>query len=173
MGGVTLLTAKGFSAKRQLNTNVLLKSNQEVVAIPYFTWANRGANEMIVWIPYEESASKPKPAPTVAATSRVVSSANNKRSYIGLNDQIYPMNSADQNNTYLHWWPKNNSIEFVQYNFEKEMTVSKSEIYWYDDGPFGGCRVPLSYTLYYKKGDEWIKVKKQLRISLLKINSTW
>lgn len=168
MGGVTVLTVNGSSTKRQLNTDVLLKTNQQVMAIPYYTWANRGPNEMMVWIPYDESAAKPKPAPTIAATSKVVSSAKNARSYMALNDQIEPMNSADQNNTYLHWWPKNNSIEFVQYNFEKETTVTQSEVYWYDDGPFGGCRVPVAYKILYKKGNEWLPVKNSTEYSIAK-----
>jgi hypothetical protein len=168
MDGVTILTTNGSSAKRQLNSDVLLKSEQEVVAIPYYTWANRGPNEMMVWIPYEESAARPKPAPTIAATSKVVSSSKNTRSYMALNDQIEPMNSVDQNNTYLHWWPKNNSREFVQYNFEKEATVSESEVYWYDDGPFGGCRIPASYKIYYKKGEEWVPVNNTTQYELAK-----
>lgn len=158
MNGVTVLTTNGLSAKRQLNTDALIKSEQQVIAIPYYTWANRGANEMMVWIPYEESAARPKPAPTIAATSKVVSSSRNVRSFMALNDQIDPVNSADQSNTYLHWWPKNNSKEFVQYNFEKEATISESEVYWYDDGPFGGCRIPASYKIYFKKGEEWVPV---------------
>ncbi len=168
LNGVTVLTANGSSAKRQLNSDVLLKSDQEVVAIPYYTWANRGSNEMMVWIPYEESAARPKPAPTIAATSKVVSSSRNTRSFMALNDQIEPMNSADQNNTYLHWWPKNNSTEFVQYNFEKDATVSESEVYWYDDGPFGGCRIPVSWKIYYKKGEEWVPVNNTTQYEIAK-----
>ncbi|MDB5249163.1 MAG: hypBA1 3 [Segetibacter sp.] len=68
--GVTVLTAKGVSAKRQLHTDALLKSEQEVVAVPYYTWANRGTGEIMLWVAYEESASKPKSAPTVASAVR-------------------------------------------------------------------------------------------------------
>jgi uncharacterized protein len=158
LNGITVLSMKGVSTKRQLNTDALLKTDQEVVAIPYYSWANRGPGEMIVWIPYQESAAKPKPAPTIASTSKVSSSLRATRSYMALNDQIDPMNSADQNNTYLHWWPKNNTKEWVQYDFDKEHTVSQSQVYWYDDGPFGGCRIPASWKIFYKKGAEWIPV---------------
>ena len=158
--GVTVLTMNGSSARRQLNSEELVKTEQQITAIPYYAWNNRGPGEMIVWIPYQESAARPKPAPTIAATSKASSSLKgNARSLIALNDQIEPMNSADQANTYLHWWPKNNSIEWVQYNFDKEHAVSESQVYWYDDGPFGGCRIPPSYKVYYKKGEEWIPVE--------------
>ena len=77
---------------------------------------------------------------------------------MALNDQVEPANSADQSNLYLHWWPKNNTKEWVQYDFDKEHTISESQVYWYDDGPFGGCRVPVSWKIYYKKGNDWVPV---------------
>ncbi|MEI6949031.1 beta-L-arabinofuranosidase domain-containing protein [Paraflavisolibacter sp. H34] len=158
MNGVTVLTTRGSSAKRQLHTDALLKTEQEVTAIPYYTWANRGANEMMVWIPYEESAAKPKPAPTIAATSKVTSSSPNARANMGVNDQVEPLNSADQNNTYQHWWPKSNTKEWMQYDFAREQTVSQAQVYWYDDAPFGGCRLPSSWRILYKKDGAWVPV---------------
>lgn len=158
LNGITVLSMKGEGTKRQLNSDALLRTDQDVTAIPYYSWANRGPGQMVVWIPYEESAANPKPAPTIASTSKVSSSLRNSRSYMSLNDQILPMNSADQSNTYLHWWPKNNTKEFVQYDFSKETTVSESQVYWYDDSPFGGCTIPSSWKLFYKKGEEWMPV---------------
>ena len=76
----------------------------------------------------------------------------------GLNDQYDPLDSRDASATYLHWWPKKNSLEYLQYDFDKEYTVSQSSVYWFDDGPFGGCRIPASWKLLYKKGDEWLSV---------------
>jgi hypothetical protein len=32
-------------------------------------------------------------------------------------------------------------------------------VYWFDDGPWGGCRIPASWKLYYKKGEEWVPVQ--------------
>lgn len=56
LNGVNVLSAKGESTKRQLNSEILLTSEQQVKAIPYYTWANRGPSDMMVWIPYEASA---------------------------------------------------------------------------------------------------------------------
>jgi hypothetical protein len=78
---------------------------------------------------------------------------------MALNDQIDPSSSADNENTFMHWWPKNNTLEWVQYDFDKEHTVSESQIYWFDDKPFGGTAIPASYKILYKKGEEWIPVK--------------
>jgi uncharacterized protein len=159
LGGATVLTTNGVSAKRQINSDALLKTDQEVVAIPYYTWANRGTGEMMVWIPYEEKAAKPKPAPTIASTSKVTASTNNRTLLLALNDQVTPASSIDNANLFFHWWPKSNSKEWVQYVFNKEYTVSESQVYWFDDGPYGGTRIPVSWKIYYKKGEEWIPVK--------------
>ena len=30
------------------------------------------------------------------------------------------------------------------------MTVSSSTVYWYDDAPWGDCRLPQSWKIYYR-----------------------
>ena len=159
LNGVEVITAAGKSTRRQLNTDSLLEADQQVTAIPYYAWANRGPSEMTVWIPYKASASRPQPAPTIASKSRVSASIDNKRMLRALNDQYEPQDSKDNSAPFLHWWPKQNSTEFIQYDFDQPYTVSESKVYWFDDGPWGGCRIPLSYKVYYKKDGAWVPVK--------------
>ncbi|SFD77100.1 hypothetical protein SAMN05518672_103153 [Chitinophaga sp. CF118] len=159
LNGVTILQMPGTSASRQLNSDALINSEQTVTAIPYYTWANRGPSEMTVWIPYESSAARPKPAPSIASKSTISASVPNKRMYMALNDQYEPQDSKDNSALYMHWWPKKNTLEWVQYDFDQAYTVSSSQVYWYDDGPFGGCRIPLSWRILYKKDNEWVPVK--------------
>jgi hypothetical protein len=161
LNGVMVLQMKGASTKRQLNSDELIKTEQDVVAIPYYSWANRGPGEMEVWIPFEESAAKPMPAPTIASKSKVSGSISNARMLKGLNDQYDPKDSRDASATYLHWWPEKNTEEYVQYDFDKEYTVTQSSVYWFDDAPFGGCRTPASWKLFYKDGDQWLPVKNK------------
>lgn len=168
LNGVMVLSAPGSSTRRQLNTDALLKSEQEVKAIPYYSWNNRGPGEMIVWIPYLETAARPKPAPTIASKSAVSSSLRNPRMQKGLNDQYEPQNSLDNSAVYLHWWPKKNTLEWIQYDFDQEYTVSESTVYWFDDGPFGGCRIPASWKVLYKDGDNWVPVKNTSDYELAK-----
>lgn len=168
LNGVTILEMKGSSAKRQLNSDELVHTTQTVTAIPYYAWANRGPADMTVWIPYEASAAKPKPAPTIASKAKVSASLHNQRMYKALNDQYEPADAKDNNAPYLHWWPKKNSLEWVQYDFDTPQTISSSSVYWYDDGPWGGCRIPLSWKLYYKKGEEWVEVKHTTPYSITK-----
>jgi len=168
LNGVEIITTEGKSTKRQLNSDKLIETSQPVTAIPYYSWANRGASEMTVWIPYEASASMPKPAPTIASTSKVSGSIKNKRMLKALNDQYDPADSKDASMPYLHWWPKQNTTEFVQYDFDAPHTVSQSKVYWFDDKPFGGCAIPASYKIYYKKGEEWIPVKETIPYTIAK-----
>ena len=168
LNGIEVLTMEGKGTKRQLNTDSLLETNQQVTAIPYYAWANRGPSEMTVWIPYKESASRPQPAPTIASKAKVSASIGNKRMLKALNDQYDPQDSKDASAPYLHWWPKKDTTEFVQYDFDKPYTVSESKVYWFDDGPWGGCRIPASYKVYYQKGGQWLEVKNTVPYEIAK-----
>jgi DUF1680 family protein len=150
----------GSSTRRKLNSDELEYVSQEVTAIPYYTWANRGPSDMTVWIPYEASAARPQPAPTIASQSKVSSSLKNEQLMQSIKDQYEPADSKDTNYPYLHWWPKKNTVEFVSYDFAKEEQVSESSVFWYDDSPWGGCRIPLSYKVLYLKDGKWLPVEK-------------
>ena len=159
LSGVMTLQMPGSSTSRQLNSDALINSHQTVTAIPYYSWANRGPAEMTVWIPFEAAAARPKPAPTIASKSKISASVKNQRMLMALNDQYEPKDSKDNSALYLHWWPAKGSSEWVQYDFDSTHTISRSKVYWYDDGPFGGCRIPTAWKLYYKQGSEWVPVK--------------
>lgn len=141
--------------------NVILIDNQEefLSLTGSNAWANRGPSEMNVWVPYQKSAAKPRPAPTIASTSKVLSSLANARLLETIKDQYDPSDSKDNTYPYLHWWPKKNSLEYVQYDFAREENVSESKVYWFDDGPWGGCRIPLSYKVLYLKDGNWLPVE--------------
>ena len=158
LNGINVITADGEASKRQLNTTDLITSKQKVTAIPYYAWDNRGAGEMEVWIPYTALASRPKPAATIANTSLITASIKSK-SIKAINDQFEPADSKDNTVPYFHWWPKKNTTEWVTYDFDAAHTVSSCKVYWYDDGPWGGCRIPAAWKIYYKKDGEWVPVK--------------
>jgi hypothetical protein len=43
--------------------------------------------------------------------------------------------------------------------FPKPATVSEAEIYWFDDTGRGGVRVPQTWRLLYKDGEDWKPVE--------------
>jgi hypothetical protein len=59
----------------------------------------------------------------------------------------------------MHWWPKKGTIEWIDYAFETPVRFSESSVYWFDDTGGGGCRVPESWRILYKSGEDWLPVK--------------
>ena len=158
LNGITELHFTGYETRKDSVQNIS-ENKQTITAIPYYSWNNRGAGEMEVWIPYSADGAKPKAAPTIASKAKASSSAHGKLMVKALNDQFEPADSKDQSTNYLHWWPAKDTTEWVQYDFDKPYTISESKVYWYDDKPWGGCDLPASWKLYYKKEDEWLPVK--------------
>jgi len=158
LSGVTVISSEVNSTKSSKNGQ-MEETNGQLVAIPYFAWANRGAGDMSVWLANEKTAARPIPFPTIASTSKI-SASTPTRALTSINDQVEPENSNDHNVLYYHWWPKKNTTEWLQYDFAKPSTISSSKVYWFDDGPDGGCRVPASWKLFYKDANgAWVAVK--------------
>lgn len=168
LGGIVQLTAEGSTSARKENSEEITIKKESITAIPYYSWNNRGPGEMEVWIPYKASAALPKPAPTIASRSVVSSSVQGKLMLKALNDQYDPMDSRDNSASYLHWWPKKNTTEWVQYDFDADYTISSSKVYWFDDGPWGGCRIPAAWKLLYKKDGQWVPVESTTAYEIAK-----
>lgn len=114
--------------------------------IPYYAWAHRGSGRMAVWLPSDVKAARP--AGTVATYKITASHQTSALSSVA--DGLVPQDENDRTIPYYHWWPKNDSTEWVAYEFPQARKVSSAEVYWFDDAPWGGCRVPRSWSLYYK-----------------------
>ena len=135
----------------------VMKSEQPFMGIPYAMWSNRGRGQMAVWLARTETAARPTPYPTIATTSTVTTSGRkNPRAVI---DGEEPPNSADSS-SYFDWWPTRGSqMEWIEMTFAKSSTVSESEVYWFDDTGRGSVRVPQSWRILYKDGDQWRPVE--------------
>ena len=154
--GVEVIEGRALSLTRDGKGGVT-KSEQPFTAIPYYAWANRGRGEMQVWIANTEASARPLPYPTLASTSRVrTSGGQNPRA---INDQADPLSSGDESNPFFHWWPKKGTAEWVEYTFEKPASVTECEVYWFDDTGRGECRVPASWRVLYRDGDQWKPVE--------------
>jgi hypothetical protein len=71
-------------------------------------------------------------------------------------DDVVPKNSNDHGIDRFTWWPRKGSVEWVQYDFDKPMTVTGASVYWFDDTvQKGGCKLPKSWRLLYKDGKDW------------------
>ena len=157
LNGVTVLHGK---ARNAVETENGINAEQTVpfTAIPYHVWANRGPGEMMVWIPEAPEFARPIPLPTIAGSSKI-NSSKDKPSLRSINDRDLPENSNDHSVLYHHWWPQKDTTVWVEYEFEKSSKVTETSVYWFDDGPDGGCRIPESWMVFYKKGGKWVPVK--------------
>ncbi len=156
--GTQVIKTKGFQTKRTLEGKIKMLDEEDVTLIPYALWNNRGAGQMMVWLPSTPEAARPLPAPTIAFRSEVRASKAS-RDLKAVNDQIGPSNSNDHSVLYYHWWPNKDKWEWIQYDFDKPQTISKTRVYWFDDGPDGGCRVPDEWEVLYLNDNVWEPVK--------------
>ena len=127
----------------------LTTTDVNLTLIPYYAWAHRGSGAMEVWLPQELSASRPAMPATLASESKIDAS-HRAKSISAINDRLIPKDENDRSLPYYHWWPKQGTTEWITYEFPAEATVSSSTVYWFDDAPWGGCRVPKSWKIYYK-----------------------
>jgi len=72
-----------------------------------------------------------------------------------LGDGIAPRHSNDHSIPRFTWWDHKGTTEWVQYDFDKPKTISRSAVYFFDDTGRGGCRIPKSWRLLYKDGNQW------------------
>lgn len=136
----------------------LRTKDETVTLIPYYAWAHRGNGNMAVWIPIDLSATTPSLPPSLASESKITSSRRIS-SLSSINDRLVPAGPDDRSIPYCHWWPTNGATEWLAYEFKEPTTVSTSTVYWFDDQPWQGCKVPKSWKLYYKtEAGEWAEV---------------
>ncbi len=163
LNGVQVITGRAvglaFDAKGDVR-----RTPQPFLAIPYAMWANRGRGQMAVWLAHTDAAARPTPFPTVVTTAAITASplpngrGKNPRNII---DGEEPASSADST-AYFDWWPVQGSAnEWIELRFAKPSTVSTSEVYWFDDTGRGGVRVPASWRLLYKNGNNWVTVDRK------------
>lgn len=165
--GTQVINTSGDQTKRTLNGNVEMLGSEPVKLIPYALWNNRGAGQMMVWFPTSVKSSHPLPAPTIANRSKVKASKITKE-LSAVNDQAEPANSNDHSVLYYHWWPEKDKMEWVEYDFNKPEVVSKTKVYWFDDGPEGGCRIPDSWEILYLNGNIWEPVRAKIPYKVTK-----
>jgi len=155
LGGVVVV--KGEAEALSEKAGKLVTEKKPLVLIPYYAWANRGKGEMTVWLARDPAKARVAREPGLSAKAKVTASeraVNPRRA----NDQFEPEGSDDAA-SYMHWWPKKGTLEWLEYDFETPVGVSESSAYWFDDTGAGECRVPASWRLLYKSGNDWLPVK--------------
>jgi hypothetical protein len=136
-------------------TGRLTTKDVTLTLIPYYAWCHRGSGKMRVWLPQDLSATTPAQPATLASQSKVESS-HKSPSLTAINDRLLPREENDRSIPYFHWWPKKGTTEWLVYRFPQAAEVSSSTVYWFDDAPWGGCRVPKAWRILYLTADgQW------------------
>jgi hypothetical protein len=163
--GVEAIEGKAFYLGYDAQGKVT-RTEEKFTAIPYYAWANRGRDDMLVWIPDAESAAKPAPWPTIAMASKATASSGGGRvTGEGLEKRAEAVNDGDEPassndlSSYFDWWPEKGKTEWIEYTFPKTGTVSGAQVYWFDDTGSGEVRVPQSWRILYQDGDRWKPVE--------------
>ncbi|WP_028907387.1 glycoside hydrolase family 127 protein [Xylanibacter ruminicola] len=128
----------------------LQTTDHKLTLIPYYAWCHRGSGKMRVWLPQDLNATNPSQPATLASESKISSSTAKMPALTAINDRLVPKDENDRSVPYTHWWPKNGSTEWLGYEFPEVTTVQSATVYWFDDGPWGGCRVPQSWRILYQ-----------------------
>jgi len=158
LGGVTVLEVKGRQQGLvETDDGFHVESGPvALTAIPYYAWDNREPGRMVVWVPTETSdIGKPQGATVAVVAETSASHCWGRDSVRALNDNVLPKNSIDHDIPRFTWWDHRGITEWAAYKFAKPKTLSKAEVYWFDDTGRGWCRVPASWRLLYKDGDHW------------------
>lgn len=155
-GGVQTLQLNGFLVKKKTTAQEADLQKLALKAIPYFTWANRGRDNMLVWLPHDLKKVPAVAQPTLAALSKASASEGANGDLKNIADQFPIKNSYDDESSLVHWWPHFGTTEWLQYDFEKPEQVGTARVYFFDDeATQGGCRVPKSWRILYLENGNW------------------
>jgi DUF1680 family protein len=162
LGGVVTVRGEALAVSLGGKNRVqILRRPVKFKAVPYATWDNRAAGEMVVWLPERrELAELPGADGVLSNGVRIrASHCNPSDSLAALNDGVLPKSSKDHGLPRMTWWDHRGGVEWVSYQFAEPRRLSSSSVYWFDDTGIGRCRVPASWRLLWRDGKDWKEVK--------------
>ncbi len=166
LGGVVVVQADTADGRR-------------VTAVPYYAWDHREPGPMVVWVrqlgksrhpvmddpSWEGRLYRPldpatlgdeEPMTAFETAEPAVSDCNLGDQVEAMNDGLVPQNSNDHAIPRFTWWDHRGTAEWVEYHWPTPVRLTTAEVYWFDDEPSGGqCRVPASWRLLYRDGEQW------------------
>ncbi len=158
--GVAVVQGEALAVTRD-EAGKLVSKKRKFRAVPYSTWDNRAAGEMVVWL-----AEKPEAVDFAAEDGVQANGVGVRASHcwtgdtlLSLNDGVAPKSSNDPNVLRMTFWDHKGTTEWVSYRFPKARQLTAASVYWFDDTGVGGCRLPAEWRLLWKDGTEWKPVK--------------
>lgn len=179
LGGVVVVKATANDGRR-------------LIAVPYHLWDHRDPGPMVVWVRQAGKSRHPdvndptwegqlyRPVDPASLTSEeqltTLEAARPSASHCwthdsieALNDGLEPQNSNDHSIPRFTWWDHRGTQEWVQYDWDKPVALKGVRVYWFDDEPRKGhCRLPASWRILYRQGDQWVPVKLAGELPIVK-----
>jgi len=144
-------------ADRRLSTRSI-----PIKLVPYATWGNRAAGDMLVWLPTKPELAAPKGAGYAGQVAGHWVSASHcfqGDTVAGVLDGAIPRDSGDHEVPRTCFWPHKGGEAWVEVELPKQQAVSKLKVYWFDDTGRGECRVPKAWSLLVRRGESWTSVQ--------------
>ncbi len=144
MNGLRVVSSGGDTAIEPTAAEPTLEP-VELKAIPYYAWNNRGKANMLVWV----STAKENVFTKAGWGLEMEVTASSSLEWVwGLNTGFDPRSSTDIDKSYYYFWQAEQPQQWVQYDFESPVTLSRSEVYWLQlDRYDGNYRVPAAWDL--------------------------
>jgi len=162
LGGTQAIVGRVAAVHRAVDGVSTEERPHDLVAIPYHRWSNRGMGEMAVWLPQARDSAWLAPVPP-APIRLVRSSGEVLKAWTGYNDQnsdigaVYdgrdPLSSADESYRYVRMRPPSGTPAWIEYELSAPTRLSSVAVYWFDDRRF--CRLPQTWRVLYRDGDQW------------------
>lgn len=132
-------------------------TNADLLAIPYYANANRQPSDMMVWLAETPLKAEPLLQATIASEAKPSAShCWTNDTVAALNDQLTPATSDDLKIPRFTWWNHRGTKEWAQYDLPQPRSVSSVSVYWWDERRVNAhCRVPQSWRVVYRDGNEW------------------
>ena len=157
LGGIRTIEGPGLARAKDGSLEDI-----QLHAVPYYAWNHRGVGELVTWIPARpELAERPGQGFVHRMKDRELEASHCHAgdSVAALMDGKLPANSADHGIPRMTFWPLKGAVGQLYCRFDEPRALSSCSVYWFDDRPGGGCRVPIAWRLLFKDGESWTPVR--------------
>ena len=158
MAGIDNITLKA-SALVDDGTMEMVVEDASLKLVPYYAWNNRGDNvSMNVWFARDKQTAYDGNIHTVG-NIRDVSATHTwgGDDVYAIADGKHPKSSHD---TSIPRWTSYSQLgreQIVEVTLRKKQPIESVSVYWYQDAD--GVKLPVSWSMEYKDGDEWREFK--------------
>lgn len=157
LGGVYAISLPGV-ALREPAGNIPTRKPIWMKAIPYFAWANRGADNMLVWMPVQQSIVRPRPRPNPIEQAVVKLPEGARGLPYFLTDRLVPDSASARESTWVRLPSVDTTV--VEIDMPRPTTLRGLRVYWFDDG--ADILPPAACEMQVHTAEGWVPLEVEL-----------